>query len=123
LSDKDDVLGTYYLASLLRRKNKPQEAFELFKRAAELGHGSAAYWAYTMASGEYGLARDEAQLAYFLRKAASLGHVYAERDMARQELKQAPDLWAKIAAWVRYAAIKTRGLMLILRNHEDIRTR
>ncbi len=68
--------GCYHAASLKFRRRDIAGALELYVRAAEAGHPSAAYWASAIYDGEGDYARDPERATYYLVKAAECGHVF-----------------------------------------------
>jgi len=53
-----------------------------FRAAAEVGHAEAQYLLSTMYDAGEGVARDEAEAAYWERKAAEQGHAYAQANLS-----------------------------------------
>lgn len=123
LADAGDPQGMYYLASLLLESRQLSEAARYFERAAELDHVSGSYWAAALYDGLYGHPRDEEKYQRFIKKAASLGHLFAMRDLARADMKHTKNwiVWGE--AFLRYLSVKIKGFYIAIRNPHDLRLR
>lgn len=115
----DRRLGAYYLGSLLRRTGQKEEARQLLEESAALGHPSAAYWAYAMNSD----AGNEQAARQLLVRAAQLGHAFAQRDLARLEMREAHSASKWLAAMRRYWVAKWSGMSFLVRDVNDPRAR
>jgi len=73
-----------------------------FLLAAERGHAEAQYILSTMVDAGKGLPRDDAQAAYWERKAAELGHAYAQANLSFRHY--AANEFAEAFAWCQRAA-------------------
>lgn len=116
---QDRRLGSYHLGSLLMRSGQTEKARQLLEESADLGQPSAAYWAYVMNSD----AMHEERARHFLEKAAHLGHAFAQRDLARAAMREAPSLGRWATAMLAYWAAKVRGISIAVRNSHDPRVR
>lgn len=123
LSEVNDADGKYYLASLLQKKGDLASAVKLYEESADLNQVSAAYWAYTLRSGEPVSLFDKDKADFYLKKAAILGHLFAKRDLALQEMQSGTGVKQRVNARVRYLLLKLKGLVLIVRNSQDMRVR
>jgi TPR repeat protein len=123
LADNGDVRGMYYLASLLLDQRHLPQALEFFEKSAELGHISGAYWAAALHDGAFGHPKDNQKYLHFNNKAVALGHVFAKRDQARQQMKEARNLYVWSKSFLRYAGAKTKGIGIAIRNSQDLRLR
>ena len=123
LCDTGDPVGCYHAASLKFRRRDVSGALELYSRAAVAGHPSAAYWASAILSGEGGYSRDPERATYFLTKAASLGHVFACRDLAKQRLQVAGSVRGKALALLEYCWAVLKGFSILAKNMDDPRVR
>ena len=65
-----DSVACYHAASLEFRHGNSAQALDLFLRAADAGHPSAAYWAAALYGGEGGHARDPERETHYLHQAA-----------------------------------------------------
>jgi len=117
--DHDRCLGSYYLGSLLMKKGQSEEARQLLEESANLGHASAAYWAYVMNDD----AASKQKARQFLARAAQLGHAFAQRDLARQEMREAPSIGKWVSALWAYWVAKARGASFAVRDIHDPRVR
>lgn len=116
--------GKYYLAASLQRRGEIQSAAALYEEAADSGQVSAAYWAYSLYSNELSHtveAQEKAQK--YLVKACELGHLFAQRDFALQVATGAGNFRQRLLARLRSLACKVKGIILILKNFEDLRVR
>lgn len=115
----DRQLGSYHLGSLLMKQGQSDKARQLLEESANLGHASAAYWAYVL--------NDEVvnklKARHFLARAAELGHAFAQRDLARQEMREASSIGKWVAALWAYWRAKARGSSLAVRDVHDPRVR
>lgn len=123
LAREKDPDGSYYAASLKLKHGDAVGALTGFLLAAEAGNPSAAYWASAIYSGEKGFPADADKAAMYLAKAASLGHVFAQRDLARQRLGESKSMPTKAGALLSYIGAKIRGMALIAKNTHDLRVR
>ncbi|KQV53625.1 hypothetical protein ASD07_03450 [Duganella sp. Root336D2] len=124
LAEVGDLDGKYYLATALQRRGEVQSAAALFGEAADLGHVSAAFWAYALYNKELSHivgAQEKAQK--YLIKASELGHIFAQRDLALQVATSGKNFWQRFLARLRYWVSKVNGFVLILKNSEDLRIR
>jgi TPR repeat protein len=117
--NSDRCLGSYYLGSLLMRKDQVEEARQLLEESANLGHASAAYWAYVLNE----KANNLQNARQFLAKATQLGHIFAQRDMARYEMTEASSVIQWFTALCVYWKAKAYGAVLIVRDIHDPRIR
>ena len=117
--DHDRRLGSYYLGSLLMKNGQGEKARQLLEESANLGHPSAAYWAYVMNSE----ATTKQRARQFLAQAAQLGHTFAQRDLARLKMREAPSVGRWVAALWAYWAAKARGVSFAVRDIHDPRVR
>jgi TPR repeat protein len=123
LSREKDPDGSYYAASLRLKRGDAAGALAGFLLAAEAGNPSAAYWASAIYSGQKGFPVDAAKATAYLTKAASLGHVFAQRDLAKQRLRESKGMPAKAGAMLSYVGAKLRGLAMITKGTHDPRVR
>jgi TPR repeat protein len=123
LARENDPEGSYYAASLRLKRGDAAGALAGFVLAAEAGNASAAYWASAIYGGEKGFPVDAAKAAAYLTKAASLGHVFAQRDLAKQRLRESKSMPAKTEAMLSYIGAKLKGLAMIAKNTHDPRVR
>ena len=73
-----------------------------FHKAAEQGHAESQYLLSTMYDAGQGLPRDDAQSAYWERKAADLGHAYAQANLSFRYY--AANDFTEAFAWCQRAA-------------------
>ena len=117
------VLGQYYLASLLRLKGSLSEALEWYEKAAAQQHSSANYWASVMYREGDGTKPDKTKSERYLMTAASLGHCFAERDLARDSLRSAKTIIESLRALFSYVRAVIRGSIAAVRNPDDMQLR
>ena len=115
----DRCAGSYYLGSLLMRQGQNERARQLLEEAAQLGHASAAYWAYVLNAD----AANQPKARQFLVCAAQLGHAFAQRDLARQQMREAASFGKWVSAVGRYWRAKVLGASMVLRDAHDPRVR
>jgi TPR repeat protein len=121
LSDLNDLNGKYYLAALLQKKGEFEKAAILYEEAADRGHVSAAYWAYIL-YGEISEKNINIEKAnFYLEKASSLGHIFAQRDLALREIKNSKSVTRRVILRIRYYILKLKGLFFIVTKHNDMR--
>lgn len=123
LAAANDPQGTYFLAKLLLSRSQLEEALPVFEKAAALSHASAAYWAAALYGGLQGYRKDDEKHLEYLRRAASLGHIYGQRDLALSDLRSKGGPIRKVGALVRYFRAISEGIMLTFRNRYDLRIR
>jgi TPR repeat protein len=123
LSEGNDVDGKYYLASLLQKKGDLASAVALYEEAADLNQVSAAYWAYALRNGDSASLVDRDKADFYLRKAAKLGHLFAKRDLAIQEMRNCKGVSKRVISRIRCFLLKIKGLFLIMKNRQDMRVR
>jgi TPR repeat protein len=123
LCARNDPDACYYAASLMFRRGNTPGALESYVRAADMGHPSAAYWASAILGGEGGLPPDPHQSAKYLKLAAGRGHMFARRDLAKQQVHAGRGLWNKVLASVKYLSAVLHGFALIAKNADDPRVR
>jgi TPR repeat protein len=123
LADSGDVRAMYYLASLMLSQRRLSEALYYFEESARREHVSAAYWAAELHNGAYGHARDEEKYVCFIERAARLGHIYAKRDDALRQMKQASSVFAWGKSFLRYVRAQLKGAVLAFRDPRDLRLR
>ena len=123
LADADEPQGLYYLASLFLNTRQLTEAMRYFEKSAKLRHVSGAYWAAALHDGYSGYPKDPQKHLFFLGQAANLGHIFALRDMARLDMRNARNVAAWGKAFIRYFNAKSRGLFFAVRDPQDLRLR
>jgi TPR repeat protein len=123
LSESNDADGKYYLASLLHRQKKMLDAISLYEQAADLGHVSAAYWAYSLNSTHSSEVEIINKSNYYLMHAAKLGHMFAQRDLELKSLKNEKNIFKKIKMYIHFNFLKMQGFLLIFKNSQDMRIR
>lgn len=121
--DYDETNARYYLWTLL--KNSPQresDALVFLESAAMRGHPSAAYWAYIHFSD---LSTDNSQIkaTEYLTLASNAGHLYARRDFFRRKMSTEKHLFKKIQSTCNYFLTKLEGVILVLKNSDDLKIR
>jgi TPR repeat protein len=101
-----------YLGRVYKSMARYQDALRFLKEAASKEDPSAAYWAYAIYSDPASGEQDPRKATEFLEKAASLGHVFARRDLAKRMIRgkrgvsRIPyGIWSLIANVVRTARI------------------
>ena len=110
LADENDPQGTYFLAKSFLNSQHLTEAVSYFEKSAQLSHVSGAFWAAALHGGLYGHPRDDQKYRFFLERAASLGHIYAKRDLALEDIKDAKSFLASVNARLRYASLMAVGI-------------
>lgn len=123
LAKAGDPLGAYYLASLKLRAGDAATALELFKVSAEAGNSSGAYWVSAIYGGEGHFPKNTELEERYLLRAAELGHVFAQRDIARRMIGRASNPFQKAVRNFLYQIAKLRGFALIALNANDFRVR
>lgn len=123
LANTDDIDGYYYLGSLQLKRGKIDNALHSLSIAAEKGNPSAAYWASTIYKDSQTLANNQEKEIQYLNLAKNLGHIYAARDLAFIKYKRSVNLIEKINYKLVYIWMKIRGIILIVKNHNDLRVR
>jgi TPR repeat protein len=115
-------LAAYHLGLLLMKQGDSIESSALLQRAADAGNPSAAYWLYA----SYTDAGDPASTRLAdqaLQRAATLGHAYALRDLARRRMRSNTGFFSKFKALLDYWKAKATGVALTIRNVDDWRVR
>lgn len=112
-------LANMYLGRLYRKLGQADRALQCLEEAARLGNPSAAYWAYSMHA-DAGRKNDATRLQAV---ASSLGHLYAQRDEAKESLSRASSFLDKATKYVAYWRLKARGFLLVLKDVNDPRIR
>jgi tetratricopeptide (TPR) repeat protein len=117
------VLGQYYLANLLRLSGNLSEALEWYEKAAAQRHSSASYWASVMYREGDGTSPDKTKSEKYLAVAASLGHYFAERDLARNRLRSAKTIVEVFQGLLAYIRAVIRGSIAAIRNPDETQLR
>ena len=123
LADASDYEGTYFLAKLYLKKHQLAQAATYFEKSANLSHVSGAYWAATLYYGFEGYPKDDKRYWYFLKQAASLGHVYAKRDWAWHDIRSATNPLERAKARIRYYGAMIKGIGISIKDPHDARIR
>lgn len=122
-AESGDCIASYYYGCLKLKQGALDEALVLFSSAAENGHPSAAYWVSALYGGEKGYPKNREMEIIYLEKAASLGHVYARRDIARNRIRESNYFIERLWNRLRYFSEKLKGIYLTAKNHQDPRVR
>lgn len=125
LAGDGDTDGAYYLGILYFRNSKCFESIRWLELAANAGHPSAAYWLYRIFTGNEAncaAQKDIKKSRSLLILAAKSGHVFAIRDLAQIDLNERAVL-VKPFALVRYAWLRLKAAILILKDPNDPRVR
>jgi len=123
LCDRGDPVACYHAASLKFRRSDIGGALDLYVRAADAGHPSAAYWASAIYSGGRGHARDPVRATRYLAKAAEHGHAFARRDLAKQRMHESGPIHSRILAAFQYSCAVLKGFTIIAKDADDPRVR
>ena len=123
LADEGDSQGTYFLAKSFLSSHQLPEAVRAFEKAAELANVSGAFWAAALHGGLLGNVKDEKKHRLFLERAASLGHIFAKRDLALADARSTTSLLKWCAARVRYLRAIFEGIVVMCRDRYDFRIR
>ncbi len=82
-SDNGDPLATYLLGTVLIEDGDTQAAIERFHRAGEQGVSAGLYQLGKLYDVGSGVEKDKERAYDFYRRSASMGHVFARRQVAR----------------------------------------
>jgi TPR repeat protein len=82
-SDKGMILGHFFVGALSARSKHYDRAVEFYKKGASVGHPPSLYRLGWLYMNGFGVGRDAETACDFWARAASLGQVYAKRDLAR----------------------------------------
>jgi TPR repeat protein len=123
LSEANDADGKYYLASLFKKQGRLESALTLYEVAADLEHVSAAYWAYILNLDSSSSVDAHTKANYYLNRAASLGHIFAQRDLLLNDAITAKRAVHRLMSRIKYWILKIKGTFLILKNSQDLRVR
>jgi TPR repeat protein len=116
---RDSALGSYHLGVLLMKHGDRRKALELLEHAARMANPSAAYWAHVM----YLESGDVESSRRMLDSAAQLGHAFAQRDIAREQMRSARSIASWLSAALRHWRSKARIASLGIRDFNDPRVR
>ena len=75
------------MADLLRKMGRNSEAIRCYEVAARRGSASACNWLHVMYRNGLGAPSDLIKSRAFLEKSSSLGHLYANRDIAKSGIR------------------------------------
>jgi TPR repeat protein len=123
LADSGDSRAMYYLASLFMADGAIESALVYFEKSAEAGHISGNYWTAAIYDGLNGYPKNYPKYDYYIKRAANFGHLFAKRDVAKKEMREAPNLWNLILLFLRYQCLKLQAIWVIIRNPHDQRVR
>jgi TPR repeat protein len=90
------VYAKYTMARSLRRTGDKARARALFLEGAEQGDKPCTYWAGRMLVRREGGDADRAAGVALLTRAADRGHLYAQSELLRLDLKEAPTVLARL---------------------------
>jgi TPR repeat protein len=122
----EDGAAEYYLGRLiLEQKKNAQEAAPLLTVAAEKGNPSAAYWLYSIASEGSDTPNVKLQSCadYWLQFAAKNGHLYAKREILKQELHRSQGFLDFIRRFRSYRDVAKEIQILKQSSPDDLRVR
>ena len=123
LCEAGDQLAFYYFAAMKLRQGDAAGALALFMRAADSGNPSGAYWASAIHSGHGGYPLNAEMARKYLIRAAELGHVFAQRDLARGRMQAPTGIGARLTGTIEYVFAKVKGFAMIVRYVSDFRVR
>jgi TPR repeat protein len=86
-AEQNDILSQRYLARLLKEEGRNEEALTWYLKAAEGGSASDEYWLYMMYKRGIAAAANANNAMKHLEKSASMGHIFAKRDLALAYLR------------------------------------
>jgi TPR repeat protein len=123
LANHGDAQGTYFLAKSFLNSNQLSEAIRYFEKSSKLSHVSGAFWAAALHGGLHGYTKDDEKYRFFLEHAASLGHIYAKRDLALADVQHAKTFFDWCVARWRHLEALAAGIVLTFRDRYDFRIR
>jgi len=115
-AEKGEVLADYYLATVFKSRNEIQKSIEHFKKSADSGHSSSAYWLGEIYRQGDGCDVDLRQAEHYLTLAKEAGHVFAKRDIALANIKGTFGKRKILSGLVGYLSSVLEGIKITYKN-------
>jgi hypothetical protein len=111
----------FYLGTVFWNDSVFPEAISWFEKAASHGFGPAMYQLARMYRHGVGVSPDQRLAVKYVREAAQAGHIFAQRDLAREMVKGQHGLLRIPVGFVRMIQVGYSGARTGWRNFEDDR--
>jgi TPR repeat protein len=123
LANDGDAEGMYYAGRLFLAGGDLFKAVYYLEMSSSLSHASASFWGAELYNGLYGYPRDERKYRILIRRAANLGHIYALRNCALDDIQNEKNIFLKIRACLVYIAATGKGVVIAFKDPNDLRLR
>ena len=120
LADEGDSEGMYYLARLFLSLGQLSEAAHYFEMSSLLSHASGSFWAAELNNGYFGYPLDKQKYWLLIRRAASLGHIYAIRNLALDDMRDARNIFLKSKACLTYIMATIKGIAIAITDPHNL---
>lgn len=119
LASAGDSKGMYFLGKLFLNTGQLLESLRYLEQSAQSHHVSGAFWAAELHHGLHGHPIDEKKYRFFIKQAADLGHIYAMRNVALDNMRDAKTFFIWIKALWGYVTATIKGAAKAIRNPHD----
>jgi len=92
-ADSGSAVALFYLGGLYRGQEKYREAIEYLERAARQDYAPALYHLSIMYDEGEGVAMDKDRAQNYLKKAATMGHLRSQKEIAVRLIKGDSGIW------------------------------
>lgn len=123
LASAGDAEGMYYAGRLFLAEGDLLKAAYYLEMASSLSHASASFWAAELYNGLYGCPLDRGKYRLLIRRAAKLGHIYALRNCALDDIRNEKKIFLKVRACLVYIAATGKGVVIAFKDPNDLRLR
>lgn len=123
LAEDGNADGMYYLGRLFVASGEIRKALIYFEMSSSLSHPSGTFWAAELYNGLYGNKVDKEKYKFLVRRAANLGHIYALRNLALDDIRHEKNFFLILNACMRYFCATIKGVVISIRDPHDLRIR
>ncbi len=118
-AEQGNSIGRFYLGMLLLRGGEVSIAAQWIHLAAEDGYPPALYRLGLLHEQGAGVERDEVRSLQYMRRAATAGHPFAQRWIARRGVRGYDGLKGFLRALLWFASVPIVASRLVWRNETD----
>lgn len=118
-----DNRSYYYLGSIYLAEKQLTKAVKQFELAAKEKNPSGAYWASALHDGYLGHPVDQSMASQYRKLASDLGHIFAQRDEMKIQMKQGSTWSGRLKGFVGYVRVKFKGALLAIRDPQSLQLR
>jgi len=115
----ESAQAQFYLGALYRAKGEYQQAFELLKRSASQEYSPAMYFLGQLYCVGEGVELDRAKAFQYFEQAADKGHLFAQRNIAREMIKGRHGIMRIPMGFLLLVRVLCKGIKVTVRDPDS----